>query len=350
MICRIATRGSALALWQANHVASLFQTAGIATKLNVVKTTGDKVQDRFLHEIGGKGLFVRELEDAMLAGNADIAVHSLKDMPVRIPPAFKIAAILRRHAAHDSLIVRKKSALGAGLGSLDGTWITGAALASCGPMIIGTSSLRRAGCLAHYAPKVKTAPLRGNVDTRIRKLADGAFDGIILAGASLERIGHAIWDAVARSEFVIFPLDMQDFTPCAGQGALAIETLDTGDSAMTNHTLVHNVLRDIHCAETAFCVNVERFVLRGLGGDCTMPFGALCHFSDDGKGNRFVNMGAKIFDRAGNQAAANLKLEWHENLTPEACGTKLLNAIADDGAAAVLSALDLPVPESMRLH
>lgn len=350
----IATRGSQLAMWQARHVAKLIESKGTTAKLEVITTTGDKVQDRFLHEIGGKGVFVKELEEALLSGLADLAVHSLKDMPVRIPPAFKIGAILPRHVAHDVLIMKRRSADAAGLGQLDGAWISGNELANSGPMIIGTSSLRRAGSLACHAPKIKTAQLRGNVDTRLRKLADGAFDGIILAGASLERLGQDLWQNLDRSDFVVISMSLQDFTPCAGQGALAIETINGqtgGDQDDENRdALLAKILANLNCEETSFCVQIERYVLQALGGDCTMPFGAYCQFETNSDGTRRLVMAAKIFDRNGNKAEANLTTPWSQKLTPEACGAKLLNAIADDGAAAILTALELPVPESMRLH
>ncbi len=340
---KIATRGSALALWQAEFIAGKLNAAGVKTALHVVKTTGDLVQDRFLSEIGGKGLFVKELEDAMLAGHADIAVHSLKDMPVNLPPAFRFGAILKRHSAHDVLIVREKSAASAGLSERNGQWLTSEDLSAAGPLTIGTSSLRRASLFARYATKFKNLPVRGNVDTRLRKLHEGQFDAIVLAAASLERLGAKLWENVPRSAFVVCPLPMDEFVPCAGQGALAIELPNTGD-------LLGNILQPLHCFDTEFCVTVERTVLRSLGGDCTMPFGALCEIEMDSVGTRFASASATLLNKDGQHASAKIRIEIVDGKTPETIGAKLLTALSEAGAAEILTALQLPVPDAMRLH
>ena len=344
---KIATRGSILALWQAEHVASKLRVAGIKVELHVVKTKGDLVQDRFLSEIGGKGLFVKELEDAMLAGHADLAAHSLKDMPVNLPPAFRFGAILPRNCAHDVLIIRAKSAASAGLGDRDGKWLNAAELSAAGPLTIGTSSLRRAALFARHAAKIKSLPVRGNVDTRLKKLHDGQFDGIVLAGASLERLGAKFWEHVPRSEFIVCPLEMKEFIPCAGQGALAVEVPNGGD-------LLGEILAPLHCGDTAFCVQVERAVLRSLGGDCTMPFGALCEIQTDPDGKRFASASATLLSNDGQHATSHVRIEIgsdkNQDKTPEAIGAKLLADLTEGGAADILTALLLPVPDAMRLH
>ena len=340
---KIATRGSALALWQAEFVASKLNASGVKTAMHVVKTTGDLVQDRFLSEIGGKGLFVKELEEAMLAGHADIAIHSLKDVPVNLPPAFRLGAILRRHAAHDILIVRKKSAESAGLANRDGEWLTSEDLSAAGPLTIGTSSLRRASLFSRYAAKFKNLPVRGNVDTRLHKLHEGQFDAIVLAAASLERLGAKLWDHVPRSSFVLCPLPTGEFVPCAGQGALAIEVPNTGD-------LLGEILDPLHCHDTAFCVNVERSVLRMLGGDCTMPFGSFCEIETGDNGIRFASATATLLNNDGLHASAKLRVEITAEKKPDVIGAKLLTALSEQGAADILKALQLPVPDVMRLH
>lgn len=340
---KIATRGSTLALWQAEFVAGKLNASGIKTAMHVVKTTGDLVQDRFLSEIGGKGLFVKELEEAMLAGHADIAIHSLKDMPVNLPPAFRLGAILKRHSAHDILIVRKKSAESAGLANRDGEWLTSEDLSAAGPLTIGTSSLRRASLFSRYAAKFKNLPVRGNVDTRLHKLHEGQFDAIVLAAASLERLGEKLWEHVPRESFVVCPLPTGEFVPCAGQGALAIEVPNSGD-------LLGEILSPLHCHDTEFCVNVERSVLRLLGGDCTMPFGALCEIEIDANGNRFASATATLLNNDGHHASAKLRIEITPEKKPEAIGAKLLAALSEQGAADILTALQLPVPDVMRLH
>lgn len=350
---RIATRGSALALWQANHVAGKLNSNGIQTSLHVVKTTGDIVQDRFLGEIGGKGLFVKELEEAMLAGEAEIAVHSLKDMPVNLSPAFRFGAILARDPAHDVLIIRDKSAVSAGLSDSDGRILSAADLSSAGPLTVGTSSLRRSSQLARHVPKFKCLPVRGNVDTRLRKLHEGQFDAIILAAASLHRLGEKLWDHVPRAGFIVCPLEIHEFTPCAGQGALAIEVPNNGD-------LYAEALRPLHCVETAFCVAVERAVLRALGGDCTMPFGAFCRIETDAGGTRFAFASATLLDNHGEHASASVRVPLPQALTPgaqtpegqapESIGARLLTGLSEQGAAEILTRLHLPVPDVMRLH
>ena len=340
---RIATRGSPLALWQARHVAAKLDAAGIKTTLHVVKTTGDIVQDRFLHEIGGKGLFVKELEEAMLAGRADIAVHSLKDMPVNLSPAFRMGAIMKRDLAHDVLIVRAISAASAGLSDSDKQWLSAADLASAGPLTVGTSSLRRSSLFARHAPKLRCLPVRGNVDTRLRKLAEGQFDAIILAAASLERLGDTLWEQLPRSGFVVCQLDIQDFIPCAGQGALAIEIPNNDDDCA-------EILRPLHCAETAFCVEVERSVLRSLGGDCTMPFGALCRIEVAADGQRQWVATATILNNDGEHATARVNVAVTEGLAPGTVASRILSGLSEQGAADILVRLRLPVPDVMRLN
>lgn len=344
---RIATRGSLLALWQANHVAERLNQTGVATSLHVVKTTGDLVQDRFLHEIGGKGLFVKELEEAMLAGTADIAVHSLKDMPVNLSPAFRLGAILRRHAAHDVVIVRAKSAAPAGLSGRDGQWLKAQDLADAGPLTIGTSSLRRAALLALHTPKFKCLPVRGNVDTRIHKLHDGQFDAIVLAAASLDRLGDKLWENLPRDQFVVCPLDATEFVPCAGQGALAIEVPNNGD-------ILAPFLEPLNCEETAFCVSVERAVLRALGGDCTMPFGALCKIVTGNDGAREAQASATLLTPDGQHARADIRVplsdQKHPVRSPESLGAQVLATLTEQGAVEILTRLSLPVPDALRMH
>jgi hydroxymethylbilane synthase len=279
---RIATRGSMLALWQARHVASLLEARGSRSELNVIKTTGDKVQDRFLHEIGGKGLFIKELEDALASRQADLAVHSLKDLPAAIPQGFKLAAVLPRHSVVDVMIFRAEVASTLGL-SQTGAPLDAEGVAGLGPLVIASASLRRTALLKQASPRLKVVPVRGNVDTRLRKLDEGQFDAIILAGASLERLG--IKTHVTRA------LAPDWFVPCAGQGALAIET--RSDAACAE------LVATLGCATTTRCVSVEREVLRMLGGDCTMPFGCLAVEKD-----KKIHVQALVCDNTGGSARA----------------------------------------------
>jgi len=253
----LASRGSPLALWQANYVAGLLRDRGHKIDIQTWKTTGDIVQDRFLHEIGGKGLFIKELEEAMASRKAHFAVHSLKDLPARIPAGFELAAVLKRHKSSDVIIFR--SDVWPKLGLKAGDVVTASMLRSLGPMNVATSSLRRQSLLKGSCPDITTTPVRGNVDTRLRKLESENWQAIILAEASLERL--SITNVHAHR------LDPAWFVPCAGQGALAIETPAGG--------LAVSAVAALECAVTRRAINIERSVLARLGGDCTMPFGCL---------------------------------------------------------------------------
>ncbi|MCX6126999.1 MAG: hydroxymethylbilane synthase [Proteobacteria bacterium] len=280
----LATRGSMLALWQANYVADLLRAKGLEPTLNIIKTTGDVVQDRFLHEIGGKGLFIKELEEAMKAGQADLAMHSLKDLPVNIPEGFVLPAILKRHSACDAIIFKKD--LYKGLGLTSGETLTAQHIKALGPMRIATSSLRRQGLLEQLKSGIIIQPVRGNVDTRLRKLEEQNWSALILAEASLDRL--SIKGVHAHR------LDPSWFVPCAGQGALAIETID--------NSYLLETLRQLNCSETFLHVSIERSVLRTLGGDCTMPFG--CLVQEDGRQPGNLLGRAVVLDLEGASACA----------------------------------------------
>jgi hydroxymethylbilane synthase len=263
----VATRGSALALWQAHHVSGLVSQRGLATELLILKTTADRVQDRMLHEIGGKGLFIRELEQALLDRRADFAVHSLKDMPARVLSPFTLPAILPRHAPTDVLILRRDVA--ARYEDLKGP-LSAEDVDGLGALTIGTGSLRRQALLARHAKRLKAVGLRGNVDTRLKKLASGepgadgaVLEGIILAEASLDRL--QIRDVAA------YRLAPDWFVPSASQGALALESV--AGAHESPEARVTAWLAEFNDAPTARAVAVEREMLARLGGDCTMPVG-----------------------------------------------------------------------------
>lgn len=313
---RIATRGSTLALWQARHVAKLLQSAGAATELNVIKTTGDTIQDRFLHEIGGKGLFVKELEEALLQDRADIAVHSLKDLPVKLPKDYTLAAILPRHSFADVLILKSGHELLHGEGDLTAVDFRR------GPLTIATSSLRRKSLLVPAG--VTCVPVRGNVDTRIKKLQEQSWDGLILAEASLDRLELK----VPRRR-----LEPAWFVPCAGQGALAIETL-VGSP-------LQKLVQPFSCPETTFCVEVERTVLAALGGDCTMPFGCLVTGEKtDTKGPDTWLGRVVVADLNGRQARGEVRL--HKSIREVGqLAHPMLDALKKAGVNEVLASLGL---------
>jgi hydroxymethylbilane synthase len=240
----IGSRGSQLALWQARHIASCLLTLGVETRLEIIKTTGDKITDVPLAQAGGKGLFTKEIEEALLAGSIDLAVHSLKDMPTGLPSGLTLAAIPEREDPRDALIGKPLAELRPG-------------------SKVGTSSLRRAAQLHALGRGLVIENLRGNVDTRLRKLDERQYDAIVLAAAGLRRLGWA-----DRIRELIEPSVM---CPAAGQGALAIETRDDGGAA-------YEIARKLDHAATNAAVTAERSLLATLEGGCQVPIGACGHF------------------------------------------------------------------------
>ncbi|MGE0311394.1 MAG: hydroxymethylbilane synthase [Lautropia sp.] len=250
---RIATRESRLALWQAHHVRDrlLGLDGARAVDLLGMTTRGDQILDRPLAEIGGKGLFTKELETALLDGRADLAVHSLKDVPMDLPDAFEIAAILVREDPRDALVSPRHESLDA--------LPTGA--------VVGTSSLRRAAQLRALRPDLDVQPLRGNLDTRLAKLDAGGYDAIVLAAAGLKRLGLA-----AR---IRAPIPADRMLPSPGQGALALE-IRAGDVETGRQ------LQPLDDRDTRLAVQAERAVSRMLGGNCRTPLGAHAVFDTAG--------------------------------------------------------------------
>ena len=240
----IATRGSRLALWQAEHVRSLLEKEhGVVVELLVLKTTGDIILDVPLSKVGGKGLFVKEIEEALLDGRADLAVHSMKDVPMELPAGLVLGAVPERENPADLLISVKYA-------SLEGL-PQGA--------VVGTSSLRRQAQLLALRPDLKVVSLRGNVDTRMRKLTEGEFDAIVMAAAGVNRLG-------LRAPFMI-PLAPPAFLPAAGQGALGIEFRDDRPD-------MRELLGFLNHPETFVRVTAERAFLAGLEGGCQVPIAA----------------------------------------------------------------------------
>ncbi|HEU4416282.1 MAG TPA: hydroxymethylbilane synthase [Candidatus Angelobacter sp.] len=240
---RIGSRGSQLALWQANHVAALLRGQGHAVEIEVIKTTGDKITDVALAKVGTKGMFTKEIEEALAENRVDLAVHSLKDVPTELAPEFELSAIMKREDPRDAFISVKYS----GLEELP----HGAR--------VGTSSLRRQCQLKAVRPDLEIFPLRGNVDTRLRKLESGDYDAIILAAAGVHRLGL---DKHLRSR--IAPEVM---CPAVGQGALAIE------SRRADHQ-TRNALAFLNHPDTRDAIECERALLGSLGGGCQVPIGA----------------------------------------------------------------------------
>jgi hydroxymethylbilane synthase len=239
----IATRESRLALWQAEHVKSLLEQQGALVRLLGMTTKGDQILDRSLSKVGGKGLFVKELEVALEEGRADLAVHSLKDVPMELPDGFELACVMEREDPRDAWVSNRYA-------SLDELPL-GA--------VVGTSSLRRVALLRALRPDVRFEPLRGNLDTRLKKLDDGLYDGIVLAAAGLKRLGLASRIRMAFST--------EQMLPAAGQGALGIEIRQGRDDVV-------QALAHLAHQPTWLAVAAERTVSRMMGGSCSMPLAA----------------------------------------------------------------------------
>ncbi|MGJ7542786.1 hydroxymethylbilane synthase [Variovorax sp. LT1R16] len=248
----IATRESRLALWQAEHVQALLQERGHTVSLLGMTTRGDQILDRSLSKVGGKGLFVKELELALEEGRADIAVHSLKDVPMDLPAGFALACVLEREDPRDAFVSPRYATLDA--------LPQGA--------VVGTSSLRRMVLLRALRPDLRIEPLRGNLDTRLRKLDEGHYDAIILAAAGLMRLGLA-----ERIRTAFAPETM---LPAAGQGALGIEVrADRAD--------LLELLAPLASRRDGLATAAERAVSRTMGGSCSMPLAAHARWQADGR-------------------------------------------------------------------
>jgi len=256
---RLGTRGSDLALWQANHVARLIgERLGIRCAIEIIKTRGDRIQDVAFRKMEGKGFFTKELQDALLEARVDLVVHSLKDLPTEEPDGLEVAAIPERGSPADLLLLRA----GTEAPSPDDP------LELAQGTILGTSSLRRAAQALARSPGIEIRALRGNVPTRVRKLRDGGYDAILLAAAGVARLELDL-DGLRAYE-----LPFESMLPAPGQGALAIETR-AGEAESSG-------LRKLHDHSVARCVEAERTLLALLGGGCHLPLGCLATEEETG--------------------------------------------------------------------
>ena len=251
----IATRGSKLALWQSEHIKARLEelSPGLEVSLKIIVTSGDKIQDISLSKIGGKGLFLKELEEAMLRGEAHMAVHSLKDVPTVMPEGLPLAAITEREDCRDAMLSDTYDSLSA--------LPQGAS--------VGTSSLRRKMQLLMLRPDLVIKDLRGNVDTRIRKLKEGQFDAIILASAGINRLGFT------KAVKYVYNIDQSEMVSSMGQGALGLQTIDNKEIFDLVHQLNHK--------ETEMEVTVERHFVDILEGGCHVPIGVNAKVMDNGE-------------------------------------------------------------------
>ena len=253
MNIKIGTRSSRLALWQAEYVQQLLHTGGLTSELVLIETKGDQILDRSLAKIGSKGIFTQELEDQLRDGTIDIAVHSAKDLQSSIPADLSIIAFTERERVNDVLVSRNKNL----------------SLTSGEEFTVGTSSTRRVAMLKHFCPHVTTVEMRGNLQTRLRKLDDGQCDALLLAYAGVHRMEY--------DDLIVEYLPIHEFTPAVGQGSVAIEAAsslaaDKRDAIrrLTNHDL------------TEVCLQAERAFLRRLEGGCSVPVFALATNTDTG--------------------------------------------------------------------
>jgi hydroxymethylbilane synthase len=302
----IATRESALALWQAHHIESrlLALHAGLTVEIRGMSTEGDRALDATLSKLGGKGLFVKELEEALARGEADIAVHSVKDVPMELMPGHVIGAIPERADPRDAFVSNRYSSL------------AGVPAGAC----VGTSSLRRESQLRALRPDLITKPLRGNVPTRLRKLDEGGYDAIILAAAGLKRLG--------LSGRITALLTLEESLPAAGQGALGIECRAERDDVLL-------LIAPLDHKPTALAVRAERATARALGASCNVPLGAYAEVTGEAMYLRGY-VGSPDGQRVARAAIEGRAVE------AEKLGSGLAARLRDGGAAEILAALSLP--------
>jgi hydroxymethylbilane synthase len=309
MKLRIGSRGSQLALWQANHIAALLREQAHEVEIEIVKTTGDRLQEVTFAQVGSKGMFTKEIEEALAEGRVDLAVHSLKDLPTELPASFALAATPQRIDPRDAFVSVR-------FGSL-AELPQGAR--------VGTSSQRRRAQLKALRPDIEAVEFRGNVDTRLRKLAEGQVDAILLASAGLDRLEKTAW--------VRERLEPRDFCPAAGQGSLGIETRK--DDAATQAAVAF-----LDDADTRFAVTVERAALAALGGGCQVPIGIHCRPSSEvsAGGGRWFEVFAVVADPETGSEVRVFDLAPQTDLAPEALGWQIAEKLMAAGAGPLLQA------------
>src|SRR5271157_687144 len=317
MKLRIGSRGSQLALWQANHIAGLLRGQGHSIEIEIIKTTGDRLQEVAFAQVGSKGMFTKEIEEALAAGRVDLAVHSLKDLPTELPEPFALAATPKRVDPRDAFVSVKYSCLA--------DLPEGAR--------VGTSSQRRRAQLKALRPDIEAIEFRGNVDTRLRKLAEGQVDAILLAAAGLDRLEKTDW--------VRERLEPKDFCPAAGQGALGIETRK--DDAATIAAIAF-----LDDAATRFAVTVERAALAALGGGCQVPIGIHCrpwlHEDSDADGALWDEFFAVVAAPETGKSVRIFHMALHVGADAAAVGRQVAKKLIEAGAGPLLAAAAGEVP------
>lgn len=310
-IIRIGTRGSKLALWQAEYVADLLKFAGVNSEIVTIETLGDKILDVSISKIGSKGVFTEEIEEQLKKGLIDIAVHSAKDMPSRLPDGFRLIAFTERELVNDVLISNNKNF------SLHNQSV-----------VVGTSSTRRIATLKKYHPHVKTVAIRGNLQTRIGKMEAGQCDALLLAYAGVHRMGY--------ESMIVSQLPLDEFTPAVGQGSIAIEIFDTLPAEKV--TLIR---KSINHAATETRLLAERAFLRKMDGGCSIPVFALAILQDE-----FLEITGGIISLDGKEMI-------REKMTGKAddakqLGESLGDLVLEKGGAGILKGIKEKIKEDQR--
>lgn len=302
MNLRIGSRGSQLALWQANHIADLLRAEGHSVSIQIIKTTGDRLQEVTFAQVGSKGMFTKEIEEALAAGQVDLAVHSLKDLPTELPEPFALAATPLRVDPRDVLVSARYSSLA--------DLPHGAR--------VGTSSQRRRAQLKAIRPDIQALEFRGNVDTRLRKLGEGQVDAILLAAAGLDRL--------EKTEWIRERLDPSEFCPAAGQGSLGIETRREDEATIA-------ALSFLDDPSTRYAVTAERAALAALGGGCQVPIGIHCRPVAAGEQ-------VEIFGVVADPATGRtIRIHHHApaSTSPTTLGRHAANLLFESGAQSLLA-------------
>ncbi|MFP5235653.1 MAG: hydroxymethylbilane synthase [Acidobacteriota bacterium] len=312
MNLRIGSRGSQLALWQANHIAALLRDAGHTVEIEIIKTTGDRLQEVTFAQVGSKGMFTKEIEEALAEGRVDLAVHSLKDLPTELPEGFALAATPKRVDARDVLVSAKYANL--------------AALPQ--GAVVGTSSQRRRAQLKALRPDIEAVEFRGNVDTRLRKLGEGQVDAILLAAAGLDRL--------EKTEWIRERMDPKQFCPAAGQGALGIETRNDDSKTIA-------ALAFLDHEPTRFAVRTERAALAALGGGCQVPIGVHCRMEHERV--QLVEVFGVVADPETGRAIRVQETAPRQHCDAETLGRLVARKLLESGALALLHQ-ESPIPAS----
>jgi hydroxymethylbilane synthase len=313
MNLRIGSRGSQLALWQANHIAALLRNEGHSVDIKIIKTTGDRLQLVTFAQVDTKGMFTKEIEEALAAGSVDLAVHSLKDLPTELPDPFTLAATPERVDPRDAFVSVEYESL--------------AALPQGAR--VGTSSQRRRAQMKAIRPDIEAVEFRGNVETRLRKLAEGQVDAILLAAAGLDRLD--------KTEWIRERLEPREFCPAAGQGALGVET-------RKNDAVTMDAVAFLNDAATRFAVTVERAALAALGGGCQVPIGVHCRHEIESGAPSISRSSRNVWEIfavvAATDTGKTVRVHHrapHSSADPVALGRLVAQMLIDAGAGPLLA-------------